>query len=97
MTILKALESGPMLPTPLMNRINSSYQNLKVDLIPELIESGLVGKKDHGYYLTQKGFECLDLLERGLEMIRPLRVPYERQNDRNWFPRQRTTDRFKHA
>jgi predicted transcriptional regulator len=39
----------------------------------DLEASNLVEKKEGKYRLTERGKECLDLLERGLSMIRPLR------------------------
>src|SRR6266852_5136934 len=73
--IIEALRfEGPILPTALMRRTNTSWVNLIYRFIPELMDSGLVAKSSltRKYYLTEKGVECLDLLERAIEMIRPL-------------------------
>src|SRR6267378_4508877 len=85
--ILHALKfNGPTKPTQLLHLTNTAWGTEKdpslMSFIKELESSGLVYQKydDDGKYIviTIKGLQCLDLLERGIQMIRPLREVYQR-------------------
>jgi predicted transcriptional regulator len=77
---------GSMLPTTLMYKTNSSWTVFTHRALPELFMMGLMNKNplDGSIFITESGITCLDLLERGIQMIRPLKEVFpEREGTRS--------------
>jgi predicted transcriptional regulator len=82
---------GPTSITNVMRQANTNYINLDSYLQP-LEAAGLIEKTGRFWQITERGIECLDLLERAITMIRPIKDPFPQRG----FPRITTEAQKEH-
>jgi predicted transcriptional regulator len=80
--LMEILRGKTMRKTELMYKANLTWELLNRAMF-DLSASKLIDESRGWQHLTEEGIKCLELLERGITMIRPLRSVFQ---DRG-FPR----------